>query len=73
MSEVELENRRPAALDDVLSSLEAELASFSGHGAGPVETPSVGQSADRNPPAGANDDTPEEAKQHFLIDAYRAC
>ncbi|WP_187969098.1 hypothetical protein [Aquibium microcysteis] len=59
------------ALDDVLDSLEAELASFSNPGipTGP-DRPDLPRTTDL--PAIANDDLPD-SPTHFVIAAYRAC
>lgn len=57
--------------DDVLDSLEAELATF--------RNPDVSRaSGDRRPPAAdheksAEDGAPEDPAIHFVIAAYRAC
>jgi hypothetical protein len=58
--------------DDVLDSLEAELATF--------RNPDVVSraSGDRPPPAAdheksADDGVPEDSAIHFVIAAYRAC
>lgn len=72
MDDVERKTLRPTVLDDVLDSLEAELASFSNASTDPVARSPVGKAPEGMVPV-ANDDLPGDPAAQFLIAAYRAC
>lgn len=64
---------QPAVLDDVLDSLEAELASFRAPVQGKVPAPNPGATGPSGLPACDNDDVQDDWAVHFVIAAYRAC
>lgn len=63
---------QPAVLEDVLDSLEAELANFSNPDI-PIGASQASRPVHGELPVCANDDLPDESSTHFVIAAYRAC